>query len=137
MFLERQRARWARNGVSHKNDDPVREYLEAYKACEDSMRKAQGLIDALEKVVFVLSRAGATAGRNDAWKRAQIEELGYPVGDGRSALSWSLSLAEMPGADDILETIREWHERRRRIGGMWDNLPSEARTAVKPPKSLG
>jgi hypothetical protein len=132
MFLER----WTKNGVSHKRD-PVLEYLDAYNACEDSIRKAQGLVDALENVVFVLSRAGATAGHNDAWKWAQIEELGYPVRDEHSALSWSLSLAEMPSADEILKATREWHEKRKRIGEMWDKLPAEARTAVRPPKSLG
>ena len=133
MFLERQRTRWARIGANH---DPVREYLEAYNACEDSAKKAQGLVDALERVVYGLSRAAATAGRNDAWKRTQIEELGYTVGD-EHALSWSLSLAEMPSADEILGALREWHEKRRRVDEVWGKLPAEARTGARPPKSLG
>ena len=114
---------------------PIDDYLAAYNDLQETTKRVQALVDPLQRVAFVLSQAGASAGLNDAWKTADIEEVNRPP-NRRSALRWQISLSELPTATQLQEAIAEWHLKRDALAGKWDRLRTEARRVLKSPTTL-
>ncbi len=110
-------------------------YLEAYNAVEISARKAQALVDALGKMAFALTEAGAVHGHHDAWKIARIAELAPSRGKSSDLLS-PMSVARMPTSRQLLDAIAEWRKKREYLDYLWSSLPAEERNALKFPGTL-
>jgi hypothetical protein len=115
--------------------DPISYYLAAYNALETVTKRAQNLIDSLHRSAMVLSQFGASGGRSDAWKTADIEELD-PLIEKRKALSWRVSLTAVPTAQQLLDAICDWREKRKLLDEKWSCLPADVQAVMKSPDAL-
>ncbi len=115
--------------------DPIGDYLAAYNELELAGAQVQALVVPLQRIAFVLSEAGASAGNNDGWKLAQIEELNRPPAK-RSCLRWKVSLRELPTAAQLEEAIAQWHVKHDSLCEKWDRLHSDVQKVLKSPGTL-
>ncbi len=84
---------------------------------------------------MVPSQFGAAGGRSDAWKAADIEEF-EPPAEKRRALSWRVNLATIPTAQQLLNAISDWREKRKALEEKWNCLPVEVQAVMKSPDTL-
>ena len=126
----------AESAAKNQNSPSLIEYyLAAYTALESATKRTQVLVDTLHRTALVLSQMGATGGRSDAWKKAEIEEL-EPAAETPTAIRWQVSLAPMPTARQLLDAIADWREKRAKVAEQWDRLPAEVQAALKAPSTL-
>jgi hypothetical protein len=123
---------------AHKGElpaDPISCYLAAYNALETATKRTQNLVDALHRTAMFLSQFGASGGRSDAWKTADIVELEPPV-EKAKALSWRVSLTALPTAQVLLDAVRDWREKRTLLDEKWGCLTAEIQAVMKSPDTL-
>jgi hypothetical protein len=128
--------RIAEPAVKNENSpSPIDYYLAAYNSLEAVTKRTQILIDTLHRVALVLSQFGAAGGQNDAWKRADIEEL-EPLDNKRTERRWQISLNTTPTALQLLDAIGDWRRKRIKLDELWNQLSAEAQAVLKAPASL-
>lgn len=133
-LMRRLRGTEAAN-VGEISPNAIDDYLATYNALEAATNRTQGLIDALHRAAFVLNHFGASGGRSDAWKTADIEELELWCPK-RRAIRSQISLTAMPTAQQLLEAIADWRDKREQLDQQWDRLTVEAQAVLKSPATL-
>jgi hypothetical protein len=114
--------------------DPIREYLDALKACEQERLKARKLITLVCQVANVIQY-------NLADFAASAYGLALPAG-GRDRFragetTAPVDMSEWPDAEALQLALTNWHAAFLRLRDAWDAIPEDDQKGMRePPPTL-